>query len=415
MIILSDITTLKERAMYIGLLGLPVAAGSTAGPLVGAGLTQDVTWRWIGWINLPFAGVALGLAVFFLHLRPLDGNLVTRLGRLDWIGMLLYAMGATAFTLPLSWGDALYAWSSWRTILPLIIGSVVLGVFAIYERKAKHLDETGVLPYRVFGNATAVASIVTGLIHGLLMYTVLLYLPLFFQAVFLEAPVRAAISILPACCLNVAACIAAPIIIETTRRYRVLLWFAWALSVLMLGLWCRVGRESSRAELYVLQSIMGIGVGVVFTGTQSPMQASVRRVDDTGLAIGLLVSSRLFGALLGLSIAATAFTSVFAQKIADVGELPQALKALEDSGRAIEYIPILRTLNLPLEELDSVIAAYERTFQVVWIILTCFAGVGFLVSLFIKELTLEKEEVGRQAFDHPSMKENRVQLELRAT
>lgn len=406
-IILADITNLKERPMYIGLLAVAVAAGTISGPILGAVFSEFVDWRWIGWINLPVVGLAFVLALFFLHLRPIPLRFSAKVRRLDWIGMGLFAVGAAATTLPLSWANALYPWSSWRTIVPFVIGLVVLAIFCFYEKRVANsvltngIPPNGVLPYRIFANVTSVSSLITGFIHGLILYTTLLYSPLFYEAVFLEAPLEAAKSTLPICTLVVAFSFVAPVIIEITRRYRVLLWVGWILTTVFLGLWCLVGQATSRAEAYVFQCLLGAGAGILFTGIQVPMQASVVDVNDTGLAVGMLVVFRLFGGLVGLSISSTAFSSVFQHSIAALGTLPEQVQVLNDASQAVGFIPTLRTLDLPSEFMSKLVEAYRQPFQVIWIIMTCFSGVGFFVSLFTKELSLENEDVGRQGFERP--------------
>jgi hypothetical protein len=101
--------------------------------------------------------------------------------------------------------------------------------------------------------------------------------------------------------------------------------------------------------------MVGIGIGTIFAVTSIPLQASVKHVDDTGLAAGTLVIFRLFGALIGLTISSTVFNSIFAQRFtATLAAIPQ-LHDLGDSSNAIRFIPSVRLLSLPQETMDSVI------------------------------------------------------------
>ncbi|RYP77604.1 hypothetical protein DL769_003377 [Monosporascus sp. CRB-8-3] len=395
-IILADITTLKERPLYLGLLAIAIALGTISGPVIGALFSEFANWRWIGWINLPIVGLAFLLCYFFLNLRPIPIGLGTKIRRLDWIGILLFATGSTASSLPLSWAGALYAWSSWRTIVPLVIGFVFLVIFGFYERKPVE----AIMPYRIFSNTTATFSLITGFIHGLILYTLLQYLPLYFQAVFLESPLEAAKSTLPVAILVVAFSFVAPVIVELTRRYRILLWLGWSFTTVFLGLWCLVDETIPRVRVYVFEALLGVGVGTVFTGTQIPMQASVKDVDDTGLAVGMLVAFRLFGALVGLAIGSTAFTSEFQKSSAGLlKSMPEESRVLEDVSQAISFIPELITSDLPEESIEVLVGAYNEAFRAVWIVMTVLSGLGFIGSLFIKEHTLEKDEIGRQGLE----------------
>ncbi len=82
-IIICDITTLRERALYIGINMAFCALGTVAGPILGGSLGELITWRWFGWINLPLVGTAFVLAILFLNLKPIDMEFNVKIRRLD--------------------------------------------------------------------------------------------------------------------------------------------------------------------------------------------------------------------------------------------------------------------------------------------------------------------------------------------
>jgi len=131
------------------------------------------------------------------------------------------------------------------------------------------------------------------------------------------------------------------------------------------------------------------------------MQAGVA-AEDHGLSVGILVSFRLFGALIGLAMGATAFSSSFSQSIATIGLLPASVAILANPSEALGFIPTLRTIDLSPELMDAIRLAYRDAVQVIWYVLTAASGVGFIASLFMEELSLESEEVSRQHFDQPA-------------
>ncbi|KAI1171314.1 MFS general substrate transporter [Nemania sp. FL0916] len=394
-IIIVDMTSLKERPGYLAIMALPIALGSILGPVIGALLCQFATWRWLGWINLPFVGPAIPLAVLFMRLRPVDQDLKTKLRRLDWGGMFVFTVGATAVSLPLSWADTLYPWTSWRTLLPLIVGVVAFIAFGFYEARPVQ----PMLPYRLFNNRTAVVSIIGGTIHGLLLFSLLLYLPLFFQAVYLQTPLESAVSILPACIVSVAFSVFAPVCVEFTRRYTHLLHSGWIILTLFTGLWSTVNQTTSKAERDTFLVLLGVGLGIVFQTIPFPLQASVEDADDSGRIVGLLVITRFLGGLFGLAIGSFVFSSGFAHQIATFGPLPAEISQLSDPHQAIGFIPALRTLSLDAETMRRLTEAYRVPFRTVWIVLASISGVGLLTSLLTRQLDLEKEDLGRQRFD----------------
>ena len=353
-IILTDITSLKERPLYLGLYALPMAGGG-----------------------------------------PIDSSFRSKLRRLDWIGMLLFTIGSTSFALPLSWAGAMYPWLSWRTILPFIVGATVLIAFGIYESKPVE----PIFPYRIFRNRTAVVTLIGATTHGAVLYSVLLYPPLFFQAVMLQTPFRSAVSVLPISACTVGFSIFGVVAVELVRRYRWGVIVSGLFMALGVGLWALWRSSSSKALLFGLQVMAAIGVGTLFTILTIPMTASVQHVDDMGIAAGILVSFRLFGALTGLAICSGIFSNVFAKRIASIGTLPQPVEILKDVREAIGFIPKLRSLNIQPKVLEQVIEAYRVSIIAVFLTLAGIGAVGFLASSFTKELTLEREDRGRQRFE----------------
>ncbi|KAH9904968.1 MFS general substrate transporter [Xylariomycetidae sp. FL2044] len=404
--LICDITTLKERPLWLGLLSIPLAIGCILGPILGALFIEFVTWRWIGWINLPLVGVSFALAAYGIRLTPIDGSLMSRVRRLDWIGMLLFTVGSTIFALPLSWGGSLYPWSSFRTILPLVLGVVILFIFGVYEATPAE----PVIPYRLFHSRTSIATLFGGLLHGLILYPLLLYVPLFFQAVYLQDPLQAAISMLPLYAVMIAFTAISGLTIEHLRHYRWQLWVGWATIAVGEGLFAIWDTSFSRAEIAGFQVIAAIGLGVHFVVSSIAMQASAPRVEDQGLAVGTLVSFRLFGALIGLAAASTLFNNAFTHAISSLGPLPEPVAVLSNAANAIGFIPNLRDADISAELSDAIRMAYAGAMRNIWYFLVAAAGVGLLTSFLIQNLSIENEEVGKQHMEMSSSAEKETSV-----
>ncbi|CAH0030054.1 unnamed protein product [Clonostachys rhizophaga] len=394
-IILADITTLKERPKYLGLMAIPVAAGSIIGPIIGGLLADNGSWRWIGWINLPVCVLNILLVVFFLKLQPLQDSLSKKFSQLDLIGLGLFTVGCTLTATPIAWAGAMYPWSSWRTLVPLLLGVVVLVVFWWYESK----PEEPVFPRSVFATLTACFTLITTFIHGILVYSTIFYAPLFFQSVFLQSAIKSAITMLPLACTSVVFGVLGAVVVEVTRKYRLIILASWIFSAVGCGIITLWDENASLGWQVGFQIVLGIGTGSLFSILNLPLQASLSNPDDMGVAAGVLVAFRLFGALLGLSICSTVFNSVFAVRMGKLGPLPDDLQILHDAREAVGFIPLLKDVTVDPEILNEVIHAYMVSLYAVFWMLAGVSVVGFILSFLIKEKSIEIAELGRQQYD----------------
>jgi hypothetical protein len=371
-----------------------MALGSICGPLIGAALSEYVSWTWIGWVNIPIAATGFVLAFFFMRLKPMTGfSVKQKLLRIDWFGMALYTVGATMFALPLSWAGAMYSWKDARTLVPFILGTMVLMGFAFYERKPLE----PIFPYRIFANKVLRLSLFMSFLHGTVFYTAIFYIPLFLQAVFLERPFQSAVSILPLAASVVFFTVCGAVIVEIIRQYKWAIVTSWIMSVVGIALWLLWRQDSSAGLRYGLQIVAGAGLGALFSILFIPVQAAVEHVDDTGLAIGISTSFRGFGGLIGLAIASTIFNNVFESHMHRIGDLPIELSSIKDAKEAIANIPVLASPQLDADVVNKVVEVYRTAFRGSFYFLIGSAAIGFGLSFCMVDLTLEKQEIGRQA------------------
>nr|AHC70716.1 major facilitator superfamily transporter [Fusarium anthophilum] len=395
-IVVADMTTLQERSLYLGLMALPIAAGSVLGPSLGAVFSSSVSWRWIGWINLPFLGVSFILLAFFLHLKPIEDTLISKIKRLDWAGITLYSIGTVLFVLPISWAGTLFAWKSWETLVTLVLGIAFLAGFAIYER----WPVAPVMPYRLLASRSVKMTLLSNFALGAMLFALLQYVPFYYQAVQLETPIGSAVSMLPTNIVSVLSAVGGVIvigIIGSGYRWGILLF--WVMATVGSGLLVLLDLRTGSSMRLGLPVICSAGIGALMRLLHLPMQASVSDVNDTGLAIGILLTCRLMGGLIGLVAGSTIFSNVFASSIHSLAELPDSLAVLKDADKAVGFIPNLRTLELPREVLDPVLRAYLAALRAIFYTMTGFGGLGLLSSFFIREHSLEKNELGRQQFE----------------
>lgn len=134
-IVMTDLVPLKERGKWFSAIASMWALGTVTGPLLGGGFASGSgsLWPWIFWINLPIIGVAVPIITIFLKLNYRVDSFWSKLKRVDYIGMVLFIGSTTGFIIPITWGGVMYSWSSWRTLVPLILCFFGVLAFIAYE------------------------------------------------------------------------------------------------------------------------------------------------------------------------------------------------------------------------------------------------------------------------------------------
>lgn len=155
-IICCDLVPLRERGKYLGIIFAGAGLGVALGPVLGGALAE-ADWRWIFYMNIPICGIALGMVLLFFrgkYLRSPTGK--HAVGRIDWVGNVMFCPSLVGVLYGLVSGGTLYPWSSWRVIVPLVLGLVGWVSFHAYET-SPWCDQPSV-PTRLFSNRTSAAG-----------------------------------------------------------------------------------------------------------------------------------------------------------------------------------------------------------------------------------------------------------------
>ncbi len=302
---------------------------------------------------------------------------------MDWLGSVLFIGSTTSFLIPITWGGVSYAWNSWRTLVPLIIGVVGLVFFVVYEEK---FAKEPLIRMDVFKNRTAAASYFETTIHGMILWCILYYLPLYYETVKGETPILSGVSLFPETFTVAPAAMVTGILITKTGRYRWAIWGGWFLTTFGSGLLCLLKADTPTVAWVFLNLISGLGLGILFPSMAFSIQAATTN-KDLAFAVALFSFFRAFGQAIGVAIGGTIFQNEMKKKLLTHPLL--APKAGEYSADASSLVQIVKTMAAG-EEKTQLIQSYSDALQIVWAVMTGLAFLGLLSSLLIKGLDLDR-------------------------
>lgn len=361
--------------------------GASLGPFIGGAMTQHATWRWVFYMNLPIAGVALVPHVLFLHVNyNRDPSTAARLGRLDYTGNVMLLASVTAILIALTYGGSIYPWSSWRVLLPLLVGFGGLGLFIAYERSRWCVNP--VMPTHLFKNRTSAAAFFLTFIHALYSFWVLYFLPVYFQAVLLSGTEKSGILLLATVIVLVPGGMVSGIILSKTGRYRLLHFVGYILMTLGTGLFIILDKQTSTAVVVVLQIVGGLGSGLALTTLLPATQAALSE-KDTASSTATWTFIRTFGTVWGVSVPSAILNSRASELAVRIEDT--AARAMIANGQAYSHASTDFLRSLSAETREQVIGVFTDSLRLVWIVVTAIVGASFFAVFVEKEFKLRDQ------------------------
>ncbi|KAE8136541.1 major facilitator superfamily domain-containing protein [Aspergillus pseudotamarii] len=391
-VILTDLIPLRQRGKWLSIISASWAVGSVCGPLVGGVFAQLVTWRWIFWINLPFAGIGVLLVPMLWNIGRVRSSIRPKLAKADYIGCILFTTSLTSFLLPLTWGGVMYAWNSWHTILPLVLGFCGLVTFIVYE---KLFAVSPLIPLHIFHDLSSSFNYLGCFLHGMLLWSVLYYLPLYYEAVLGYKPIISAVALLPETFTVAPASGLVGILITLRGHYRWEIWIGWILTTTGTGLLYLLDVETTIPQWIFLNIVGGLGTGILFSSLTLAIQASAPE-NNMAIAVTMTNFFRSAGQAIGVAVGGVVFQNSMKSQLRSH---PQT-KGIADhyAKDASALAAVIKTL--PADLRYPVKNAYAEALATLWAVMCGFAGLGLITSVFVKEYQLGHISVHENPLDN---------------
>jgi EmrB/QacA subfamily drug resistance transporter len=280
----------KERGMAIGIWAGVSALALAIGPLVGGLLTEQLSWHWIFFVNVP-VGV-LGIAASYLLIRESKDETHVSL---DLPGLATSALGLFALTYGLIEANA-YGWGSPRILGSFSLAVVALASFVVIERRRR----SPMLDLTLFRSGTYTGANVAMLLVALAMFGVFFFVSLYMQNVLGYSAVEAGAAFLP---MTLVIILVAPIAGKLSDVYgsRWLMSGGMVLLGLQLLYLSQLGTDAGFWNLLPAFLVGGFGMSLTMTPTAAAATRAVP-VHKSGVGAAVLNAMRQVGGSLGIAL-----------------------------------------------------------------------------------------------------------------
>lgn len=382
--ITADVTTARERAKYMGIMGSVFGLSSILGPLLGGWFTDGPGWRWGLWLNVPIGIIALVAIAVLLKLPARKRGKVT----VDWLGSIFMAIATTAFVLAVTWGGNEYEWAS-----PMIIGLIATTlvaaiVFVFVEKRA--VDP--LVPMGLFSNRNFVLTAVAGIGVGLFMMGTIAYMPTYLQMVHGLNPTQAGLMLIPMMIGLIGTSTVVGNIVSKTGKYKWYPFIGMLIMILALVLLSTLTPSASLSLIGLYFFVFGFGLGcamqilvlIVQNSFPITMVGTATGSNNFFRQIGGSVGSALIGGLF-ISNLQNRFTENVPAAVASMGEEgAQYASAMSDFSGASNLTPHL-VESLPQALREAIQLSYNDALTPIFLALTPIAVVAAILLFFIRE------------------------------
>ncbi|MEV5019372.1 MFS transporter [Streptomyces sp. NPDC053780] len=387
-IIMAAMIAPRERGRYSGYLGATFAVATVGGPLLGGVITDTswLGWRWCLYVGVPFAIIALIVLQKTLHL-PVNKRKV----KVDWTGAFFITAAVCLLLIWVTFADDKYSWASWQTGV-MVGGAILLTlIFLFVESKASE----PIIPLRLFKNRTITLASLASLFVGIAMFAGTVYFSQYFQLARDKSPTMSGLMTIPMIGGLFVSSTVSGIVITKTGKWKRWLLAGGVLLTAGLGLLSTMRYDTAYWHIAIFMALMGLGVGMMMQNLVLCTQNQVAP-SDLGAASSTVTFFRSLGGAVGVSVLGSVMSTRISHYASDtIGQLSPQEQAAAAKASGSGAIPDMDLLPHGIREwLES---AYGHGIADIFLYVAPIALLGFLVTLFIKEVPLRTSGALAQA------------------
>ncbi len=308
--IIADLFTPVERGTWQGFMGAVFGLSSIIGPFLGGFLTDQVSWRWVFYLNMPLGGVVFFVLLFFMP--SIQSSIKNR--SIDYVGAFCLTLGLLSLLLALVWGGNLYPWNSPEILLLLAFAFIILSFFVSLEKKVKN----PIIPMDLFKNPTFRVSIAATLLIGMGMFSVISYIPLFAQKVIGTSATDSGTILIPLTLGMIFMSIVSGQIISRTGRYKALALVGMLLASAAMYALSRMDSNTTYESLRLRMIFTGLGLGMTMPVFNIVIQNIFER-SKIGVVTAAIQLFRSVGGTMGVALMGAILNNQMLKHHGDLG------------------------------------------------------------------------------------------------
>lgn len=373
------ILPLEKRPAWTGIFGMVFGISSVIAPLLGGAFTDNVSWRWCFYINLPIGAVTFLIIAFILqlpHQKKEELTLAQQLNRLDPIGTMLFFPSIVCLLLALQWGGVTYAWSSARVVALLVIFGVL---FIAFIGVQFWRQELATVPPRIVKNRSVAAGMWFVFCTGSALMVFVYYTPIWFQAIKNASAIKSGIMNLPLILGLTVSSITAGFLTKSIGYYVPWMYLCSILMPIGAGLISTWTTTTNHSMWIGYQVMFGLGLGL---GMQQPATAvqTVLPKKDVPTGVSLLFFCQTLGGAICTSVSNNIFTNKLAQGLATIPGVDVGTVANVGATDLRKFVPA--------ETLPAVLKVYNGA-----LVDAFYVGVAVSALLFLGAIPMQWKSV----------------------
>ncbi|KEF62586.1 uncharacterized protein A1O9_00559 [Exophiala aquamarina CBS 119918] len=323
MMVIVPLIPLHKRPVYYGFFGAVFGIASLLGPFLGGVFTDHLSWRWCFYINLPVGAFTIMSIILFLHIKtqPTEQlTLIQHLVRLDPIATLVFVPSIVCLVLGLQWGGTKYAWSDSKVIGLLVASGILFVGFWVLQVLLPH---NATVPMRIVKQRSVLGGVIFLFLLNGSLFTIVYFLPIWFEAVRSETATHAGVSMLPLVISLVVMSIIAGGFTQRVGYYMPPILTSPVLTTVGAALLTELKTTTISSKWIGYQVLYGFGTGMAMQTTSMAAQTVLER-SDISIGMALNFFGQNLGGAIFVPVAQTIFEGMLNKKISAIPGLNAA-------------------------------------------------------------------------------------------